>query len=234
MSFLLVERIENAHLIIDQFEPELVEFHTLEAQPPTAQSEEVEQKTELESEPLPHPGPSNLLPTSANESTNPTSTMPQTMPVSKSMVKSSSQMQPQATAEPHPTPDIPALQTAGQTKKSVESSRAPTASVALSEASRAPTALVALSEAPSVEAPALGQFDLNTEEHRKDQQPNVNVISFNFTGKAKLWLKSGCSYEGDFLNGFMHGQGIFHWPDNVSYEGEFNKNRMYGHGRYIW
>ena len=40
-----------------------------------------------------------------------------------------------------------------------------------------------------------------------------------------------CRYEGQFVEGKMHGEGTFTWPDGTSYQGQFNNGQMTGEGR---
>ena len=37
---------------------------------------------------------------------------------------------------------------------------------------------------------------------------------------------NGCKYEGDFVNGLMHGVGNFLWSDGVEYEGDFKSGEV--------
>ena len=40
-----------------------------------------------------------------------------------------------------------------------------------------------------------------------------------------------CRYVGEFVEGKMHGEGTFTWPDGTSYEGQFSNGQMTGEGR---
>ena len=40
-----------------------------------------------------------------------------------------------------------------------------------------------------------------------------------------------CRYEGEFVEGKMHGEGTFTWPDGTSYVGQFSNGQMTGEGR---
>lgn len=42
------------------------------------------------------------------------------------------------------------------------------------------------------------------------------------------------SYEGEWENDVMHGQGAFRWADGSSYEGSFHQGELHGFGRYEW
>jgi len=49
-----------------------------------------------------------------------------------------------------------------------------------------------------------------------------------------LNFKNGNIYEGDVLNGMLHGQGSLLWTDGVKYTGEFQFNKVTGEGSYCW
>ncbi|KAJ1398719.1 hypothetical protein B484DRAFT_339599, partial [Ochromonadaceae sp. CCMP2298] len=42
------------------------------------------------------------------------------------------------------------------------------------------------------------------------------------------------SYDGQWEEGLIHGQGIYKWRQGNSYEGEFAYGLKHGHGSYRW
>ena len=40
--------------------------------------------------------------------------------------------------------------------------------------------------------------------------------------------------QGQFVEGKMHGNGVYTWEDGVTYEGEFVHNQILGKGMYRW
>lgn len=52
--------------------------------------------------------------------------------------------------------------------------------------------------------------------------------------KVQLIFKNGNIYEGDVLNGMLHGTGSLKWIDGTIYEGEFQFNQITGEGTYHW
>ena len=40
----------------------------------------------------------------------------------------------------------------------------------------------------------------------------------------------GSTYEGEWLNGKYHGQGIFTWPNGDRFEGEYRDGKKHGRG----
>src|SRR5690606_8035848 len=55
-----------------------------------------------------------------------------------------------------------------------------------------------------------------------------------FTGKGKATFIDGFTYEGTFVDGYMHGEGTIVWDDGLRYEGMIEYNCPNGHGKYIW
>lgn len=55
-----------------------------------------------------------------------------------------------------------------------------------------------------------------------------------YNGPGKCAFYGGNSYEGEFSQGMMHGQGVFTWADDLRYEGEFLHNSVTGKGTYTW
>ena len=47
-----------------------------------------------------------------------------------------------------------------------------------------------------------------------------------YVGTGKAIFRGGNSYSGDWVNGVMHGKGIYCWVDGTSYEGDFDKNEI--------
>ena len=47
-------------------------------------------------------------------------------------------------------------------------------------------------------------------------------------------IQNGHSYKGDFIDGKMHGNGLYRWPDGSEYEGEYKENIREGKGRFKW
>jgi hypothetical protein len=55
-------------------------------------------------------------------------------------------------------------------------------------------------------------------------QTQIIGLSFQFNSKFKnhsFRLKSGATYEGEWMNGMKDGFGIQIWPDRAKYEGEW-------------
>lgn len=44
----------------------------------------------------------------------------------------------------------------------------------------------------------------------------------------------GQTFTGSFVDGQMHGQGLFLWPDSTRYEGEVAHNELTGNGQLFW
>lgn len=44
----------------------------------------------------------------------------------------------------------------------------------------------------------------------------------------------GRKYEGEWLNGKMHGKGKFTWADGKSYEGDYANDKRHGFGTFSW
>jgi hypothetical protein len=55
-----------------------------------------------------------------------------------------------------------------------------------------------------------------------------------FTGKAVRTWPNGSSYEGDFVNGAMHGNGILKLANGDVYQGAFANDVISGQGVFIW
>ena len=53
-------------------------------------------------------------------------------------------------------------------------------------------------------------------------------------GHGRATFKHGHTYEGDFVDGWMDGQGIFVWSDGTKYHGSFVRNTMEGIGKFEW
>lgn len=51
------------------------------------------------------------------------------------------------------------------------------------------------------------------------------------SGQGVYSWSDGSSYDGAFVNGQMHGPGRFKWPDGSTYEGTWHSGQMSGHGR---
>ena len=49
-------------------------------------------------------------------------------------------------------------------------------------------------------------------------------------GKDNLTWENGNKYEGQWLDGFEHGDGIYTWADGSCYVGIWNKDRKDGNG----
>lgn len=52
-------------------------------------------------------------------------------------------------------------------------------------------------------------------------------------GSARF-IESGNRYEGEFVNGFRQGRGVYTWPSGARYEGEFANDAFNGRGVYAW
>lgn len=67
-----------------------------------------------------------------------------------------------------------------------------------------------------------------------DQYEGELDDSNNYSGKGELKMLDGSSYDGQFLDGLMHGQGTYNWPDGVSFTGDFFQGTISGSGKYSW
>ena len=47
-------------------------------------------------------------------------------------------------------------------------------------------------------------------------------------------MNDGRIYEGDWVDGFMHGEGHFIWPNKQEYEGEYKMDVREGNGTFKW
>ena len=52
----------------------------------------------------------------------------------------------------------------------------------------------------------------------------------NYTGKGVYTYRDGGKYDGDFVDGKMHGNGVFTWPDGEKYDGDYVDDKMHGKG----
>ena len=50
-------------------------------------------------------------------------------------------------------------------------------------------------------------------------------------GKGKVFWTDGNRYEGDFANGKLDGQGVYTWADGSWYAGSFKDDALYGKGK---
>ena len=53
-------------------------------------------------------------------------------------------------------------------------------------------------------------------------------------GQGRATFKHGHTYDGDFVDGWMHGKGIFVWSDGTKYQGSFVRNTIEGTGKFEW
>jgi hypothetical protein len=53
-----------------------------------------------------------------------------------------------------------------------------------------------------------------------------------FDGEGTYIWANGCSFQGNFLKGKMHGTGTYKWPDGTSYRGEYVENLKHGFGKF--
>lgn len=64
---------------------------------------------------------------------------------------------------------------------------------------------------------------------------NGNIMEGDWTsigtGTGYLLFADGSRYDGPFLNGLCHGQGVRSWPNGDRYEGSFVNGRMTGLGK---
>jgi hypothetical protein len=51
-------------------------------------------------------------------------------------------------------------------------------------------------------------------------------------GDGKISFADGATYVGSFTEGTMDGTGIYRWPDGSHYDGQWRCNRMHGEGTY--
>jgi len=49
-------------------------------------------------------------------------------------------------------------------------------------------------------------------------------------GKGKITYNNGEFYEGNFLNGLYHGEGIYYWPNGSIFRGAYKKGKKQGFG----
>jgi hypothetical protein len=47
-----------------------------------------------------------------------------------------------------------------------------------------------------------------------------------------IWSKS--NYEGQYKNGWYHGEGVFEYPNGIKYKGQFEKGQFHGEGTLIY
>lgn len=52
----------------------------------------------------------------------------------------------------------------------------------------------------------------------------------SFTGTATCSFEDGQSYQGEFKDGFSHGEGSSTLPDGIKYEGQWEKGAPHGFG----
>jgi hypothetical protein len=50
------------------------------------------------------------------------------------------------------------------------------------------------------------------------------------SGGTMIWIDSRAKYEGGWLKGFFHGEGIYVGKDGTQYKGEWKKGQRSGHG----
>ena len=55
-----------------------------------------------------------------------------------------------------------------------------------------------------------------------------------YFGHGKAAFKYGHTYEGEFSEGWMHGEGVFRWADGTVFTGSFFRNTIEGAGKYEW
>ena len=41
-------------------------------------------------------------------------------------------------------------------------------------------------------------------------------------------------YEGEWVDGNIHGKGKYYYQNGSTYEGDYNMNKRHGYGQYIW
>jgi len=70
-----------------------------------------------------------------------------------------------------------------------------------------------------------------TASHRESIPVEQSVVS-GFTGKKKVGTRAGNLYDGAWVDGLRHGQGIYVWKAGHKYEGEWAAGKMHGKGRY--
>ena len=79
----------------------------------------------------------------------------------------------------------------------------------------------------------IGEWKCKDNKRNTESQPD---------GKGKMTYKTGQSYEGDFIDGWRHGQGFYRFKTHkrikgdqrVSYEGEWKNNIQDGFGKLTW
>lgn len=56
---------------------------------------------------------------------------------------------------------------------------------------------------------------------------------FNGYGKC-YWNNLNEMYEGEWVDGNIHGKGKYYYQNGSTYEGDYNMNKRHGYGQYIW
>lgn len=64
------------------------------------------------------------------------------------------------------------------------------------------------------------------------QTPSCVIVSVRYHCRTQLFncASDGFRYEGELLNGWFHGYGVFWRSDGMKYEGEFKGGRVWGLG----
>ena len=63
-------------------------------------------------------------------------------------------------------------------------------------------------------------------------QDEPNIVSVK--EKRKETYSNGEWYEGEFLNGQRHGEGVYHYPSGAYYEGQFVNGKRQGNGTFYY
>ena len=75
--------------------------------------------------------------------------------------------------------------------------------------------------------PVLSKVVIETYEGERDERGR-------YVGVGRATFKFGHTYEGQFADGWMHGEGVFRWADGTVFQGTFVRNTIEGRGRYDW
>lgn len=63
---------------------------------------------------------------------------------------------------------------------------------------------------------------------------NTPIAADNFSGRKTVAFANGNKYEGDWVNGKLHGKGTYTWADGRKYEGNWVNGNAQGKGILTW
>lgn len=154
-----------------------------------------------------------------------------------------------STSRPSAPPGAPPATSPAPVASAVPSPSAVTAPAA--DKGAAPTPIKAAS-APAADSPAPGPADspLQAPPRPRDEQPGreiapgIREVVFGdgsvYTGAMRgvklhgkgAYTSKAFKYEGEYLDGMMHGQGVYQWENGDRYEGGFAADKPNGSGRW--